>query len=480
MYHGQYSGSPVLILRQVDDFNVAADNPDIAKQIYDKINHYCTLVQEDGPVKLIYGVDILQTRDYIQLHLRSYLQSLMSDYPFLHNIQTTDQPCSPLPEDLIRKTESTTAPDTLQLRLDLEKQMGFSYRSLLGKLMFAMICGRFDIAYAMSKLAQHGDNPTAAHYRALRQLAMYLVQTRHRGIIYWRLQPRNDLPFIKITILPPKILHSSFPTTPPDGTLAGIHITGTDTDLIHPSDSDLLYHVHGFTDSDHASDITTRRSHTGSVITLDGSLIDFNSKLQVSVTLSSCEAELVALVDTAKRLRCIRQILRALSIPINHATPLYCDNAAAIKVSTATGTTKRLRHVDIRHFAIQEWTRSHELTVLKVHTSQNPADLCTKALDRKLHTRHMLRLMGYYGRQSSKSNNNVSSILPSQPSHLQPCNPTDPNTQTTILRPTHTNSFDTDALTKSTLTVHSAHNANSTHITNHIPDTAMSLLSSSF
>ena len=52
----------------------------------------------------------------------------------------------------------------------------------------------------------------------------------------------------------------------------------------------------------------------------------------------------------------------------------------------------------MQYFAIQEWVKNNEITVRKVHTSINVADLMTKALSAKLHHRHMNRLMGYYGR----------------------------------------------------------------------------------
>jgi hypothetical protein len=79
-------------------------------------------------------------------------------------------------------------------------------------------------------------------------------------------------------------------------------------------------------------------------------------------------------------------------------TTIYCDNEGAKKVAEATGTTKRLRHVDMQYFAIQEWVKLDEITVRKVHTTVNVADLMTKALSPKLHYLHMNRLMGYFGR----------------------------------------------------------------------------------
>ena len=51
----------------------------------------------------------------------------------------------------------------------------------------------------------------------------------------------------------------------------------------------------GFSDSDYAADIDTRRSRSGSAWYLCGNLISAQSKLQQSVTLSTAEAEFCAL-----------------------------------------------------------------------------------------------------------------------------------------------------------------------------------------
>jgi hypothetical protein len=412
LYYGKYTGEEVIILRQVDDFSVASEHATTPKAIYEDINEYCALVAETDPVQRIYGIDILQSRHFIKISLATYLNTMVEDHTWLQNITTSDLPGAPLTEETLRSMESASPPQGEPMKAKLQKEQGFNYRSILGKLVFAMNCGRFDISFAISKLSQHNDNPAAIHYRALRDLAIYTIRSKERGLIYWRDKGRYDLDEHPINIQPIDPTERPFPTSGLDCDrlivpLTGIHIRTEETHVLpmgpscphrHSTDHDIARLMIGFTDSDHANCTVSRRSHTGSAITLAGSLIDYNSRIQASVTLSSCEAELVALVDTSKRLRSIRNIILGLGIPMNTPTTVFCDNEGAKKVAEATGTTKRLRHVDMQYFAIQEWVKNNEITVRKVHTSINVADLMTKALSAKLHHRHMNRLMGYYGR----------------------------------------------------------------------------------
>ena len=71
----------------------------------------------------------------------------------------------------------------------------------------------------------------------------------------------------------------------------------------HPN-SDLI--LTGYSDSDWASDINTRRSTTGYMFTLAGGAISWNSRLQKTVALSSTEAEYMALKEETKEAIALR------------------------------------------------------------------------------------------------------------------------------------------------------------------------------
>ena len=64
------------------------------------------------------------------------------------------------------------------------------------------------------------------------------------------------------------------------------------------------------------------------------------------------------------------------------------DASACIGMATRLGPG-RLKHVEIKHFALQHWVRQGRLTLDKVTTTEQLADIMTKpnAFDRSLNLR---------------------------------------------------------------------------------------------
>ena len=67
---------------------------------------------------------------------------------------------------------------------ELQHRMGFSYRQLLGELMYAYVICRLDISYAITFLARFSNHPNEAHYRALKNVTRYLCRTKSWGLMY--------------------------------------------------------------------------------------------------------------------------------------------------------------------------------------------------------------------------------------------------------------------------------------------------------
>jgi hypothetical protein len=95
--------------------------------------------------------------------------------------------------------------------------------------------------------------------------------------------------------------------------------------------------------------------------------------------------------------RFLRWILIELGLPKSDATRLYEDNAAAIMMANAKRPTERSRHVDIQHFALQQWVQNNDVLLQHVRGMINPSDALTNALGWILHHRHCSRAMGMMG-----------------------------------------------------------------------------------
>jgi hypothetical protein len=254
---------------------------------------------------------------------------------------------------------------------DLERKAGFSYRQVLGELIYAYVVCRVDIGYAATFLSRFAQAPTIEHYQALKNVVRYLRATKDWGIVYWRGSPVEHLPKVPLKQPP---LDSSLPSFP----------------------SHEIDQLVGYVDAAHATDLKTRRSVTGYVFCLAGGAVAFKSKLQPVVATSSTEAEFVAAVSAAKVAKYLRSVLAELGFAQSKSTPLYVDNEAAIAMVNERKPTPRSRHIDIQHFAIQEWRAAGDIEMHHIPGIINPSDQATKPLGWALHSRHVHRSMGHH------------------------------------------------------------------------------------
>jgi len=374
LYRGTLDGEDVLICRQVDDFAVGSRTTATAEKLISLINRRVT-TKSLGVGTKYNGVDILQTRDYVKLSCESYIDRLLQTHGW-------DQPGAREPDrfDSVPMTADTSTTlqglhgpaDGTAEHKQLEATMKFNFRQVLGELIYAYVVARVDIGHAVTLLSRFSTNPHAEHYTALKNVCRYLRRTKSWGIIYWRPEPLPALPTVPLDIPP------------------------TDDSLpVFPRSS--LLQLVGFVDAAHATDLHTRRSVTGLSFCLAGGAVAYKTKLQATVATSSTEAEFVAAVDAAKVAKSLRTILAELGYPQHGPTPLYEDNQAAIAMINETKPTARSRHIDIQHFAIQEWRARGLIEMRYIPTTINPADAATKCLAWTLLSRHIRRLMGHYG-----------------------------------------------------------------------------------
>lgn len=90
----------------------------------------------------------------------------------------------------------------------------------------------------------------------------------------------------------------------------------------------------GFVDADWASDSLDRKSYTGFCFVMSGSVISWQSKKQKTVSLSSTEAEYVALSEASREAVYLRNLIYELSGK-KCAIKLKCDNQSALKLATS-------------------------------------------------------------------------------------------------------------------------------------------------
>ena len=138
--------------------------------------------------------------------------------------------------------------------------------------------------------------------------------------------------------------------------------------------------ITGYSDSDWAGCRVTGKSTSGGVIMLGSHFIKGWSRTQNHVTMSSAEAELIALVKCTTECMGVQSMYRdwGTSLSCN----LYADSSAALAIAKRKGAGK-LRHINVSALWIQDVQDREGASYMKVLGTENPADLMTKYLTRE-------------------------------------------------------------------------------------------------
>ena len=145
--------------------------------------------------------------------------------------------------------------------------------------------------------------------------------------------------------------------------------------------------MEGFSDSDWAGCKRSGKSTSGGVIKIGEHLIKAWSKTQASVTLSSAEAELVAMCKLAAEMIGMGSL--AADLGQDMKITMYADSSAAIAIAKRRGSGN-LRHINIGLLWIQEKTEMEKVTIKKVKGISNPADMMTKSVNKEKLDRYMV------------------------------------------------------------------------------------------
>jgi hypothetical protein len=197
--------------------------------------------------------------------------------------------------------------------------MQLTYRSGVGKLIWAMTMCRPDLTYTSVKLSQSNSCPHKLHFHGLKHALKFLYSSRDDGLYFWCTSPCPELlegPLPCVNSDCQDILVDNWPQF--DASIA-----------------------HAYADSDWATCVKTRWSFGGICIHLDGGTIAYKCKFQPTVAGSSTKAEFMAACDTGKMILFVRSELWDLGIPQEAATLLYEDNNAYIPMGNAQKPTLR-------------------------------------------------------------------------------------------------------------------------------------------
>ncbi|GKF04398.1 hypothetical protein Tco_0035066 [Tanacetum coccineum] len=150
--------------------------------------------------------------------------------------------------------------------------------------------------------------------------------------------------------------------------------------LWYPKDNDIA--LTAYADVDHAGCQDTRRSTLGSAQFLREKLVSSSSKKQRSTTISTTEAEYIAMSGCCAQILWMRSQLKYYGFEFNKI-PMYCDNKSVIALCCNNVQHSRSKHIDIRHHFIREQVENRVVELYFMETNYQLADILTKALPRE-------------------------------------------------------------------------------------------------
>ncbi|GKD88763.1 hypothetical protein Tco_1364270 [Tanacetum coccineum] len=137
-----------------------------------------------------------------------------------------------------------------------------------------------------------------------------------------------------------------------------------------------------YADSDHAGDYVDRKS-TSDICTFVGCcLISWFSKKQTALAISTTEAEYVSAGKACQQALWMKQALIDYDVRIDDV-PIMCDNKGVIDLSKNPVQHSHTKHIEIRHHFLRDNVQKGHISIEKVSSVDNIADILTKPFKRE-------------------------------------------------------------------------------------------------
>jgi hypothetical protein len=229
------------------------------------------------------------------------------------------------------------------------------YRSLVGALMYLMVCTRPDICFAVNQLTRHFQLPQAHHWEAALRVLAYLKATKRLGL--------------------------SFPGGYGEETMRA-YFKGvrelTDSEGVSAG-------LIGWSDADWAGDEQDRKSTSGYLVQMEsGAILSYGCRKQSITADSSAVAELIALDLVSKEVLWQKKLYEQLFQRSAGTVPIMEDNQAAKTLAESHKFSQKVKHLATRYFACREKVDHKDISVDWVRSSEQLADIFTKPLGEQI------------------------------------------------------------------------------------------------
>ncbi|GJU86128.1 retrovirus-related pol polyprotein from transposon TNT 1-94 [Tanacetum coccineum] len=229
----------------------------------------------------------------------------------------------------------TKTPMSTEIKLTKDDEADYvdssKYQGMTGGLLY-LTTSRPNIMFSVFLCARFQENSKTTHLEAFKRIFRYIRGTSHLGLWY------------------------------PEG-------TGIETVV--------------YADSDHAGDYVDRKSTSGVCTFMGCCLTSWFAKKQTALAISTTEAEYVSAGKACQQALWMKQALIDYGIRLDDV-PIMCDNKGAIDLSKNPVQHSRTKHIEIRHHFLRDNVQKGNISIEKVASEDNIADIFTKPLKREV------------------------------------------------------------------------------------------------
>ena len=93
------------------------------------------------------------------------------------------------------------------------------------------------------------------------------------------------------------------------------------------------------------------------------------------MTLSSKEAEYIAISEVYREILFVAQILEFLNVKVKHPIMVQVDNVGAIYMANNQTTRQKTKHVDVHYHFVREYIDDGMVQIVFVKSKDNDADV---------------------------------------------------------------------------------------------------------
>jgi len=326
-----YKGETIFIVYVDDGILMGPNGQEIADVIRTLGEKY--KLTDEGDLNEYLGIKMKRTKDGRELTQPALIQRILQTVGVA--LDRGD-----------RQEVKTPATKTLHKDEGGEKRrLDWDYRSVVGMLNWLARSTRPELIFAVSQVGRFMAFPKKSHEDAIMRICTYLRDTRDKGMI---MKPNKKKGFEVYA----------------DADFAG------------------GYNKHN------AEDPATAKSRTCYHIMFNNCLVYSHSKLQTEIALSTTEAEYICLSQALRTVISLMRFFQELAKKIKsfkYKRPVFkCkafeDNNGAIAIATTENLRPRTKHINIKYHHFKRYVRKGYVTIERIDTKDQLADIGTKAL----------------------------------------------------------------------------------------------------